>query len=168
MVKENDIKQLHKNKVAFLVAFAETGNVTRAAEVAKQDRTNHYRWMKDDPDYVEAFKSADLSAGDRLEQEARRRAVEGVTEPVYHKGGVVGEVQKYSDTLLIFLLKGAKPDKYADRQQIQSNTEVVNRHEYHITQTIQEDPESAEALRTLYKRQIASTLNPPMGDPSKT
>ena len=51
-----------------------------------------------------------------LEREARRRAVEGVEEPVgFYKGEPSAYVRKYSDTLLIFLMKGARPDKYRDR-----------------------------------------------------
>lgn len=56
---------------------------------------------------------------------------------------------------------GYKP---IDRVIADVNSEVVNRHEYHITQTIQSDPESAEALRTLYKRQIASALDSSVGN----
>ena len=49
------------------------------------------------------------------EVEARRRAVEGVEEPVgWFQGTPGGTVRKYSDTLLIFLLKGARPHKYRD------------------------------------------------------
>ena len=46
----------------------------------------------------------------------RRRAVEGVEEPVgWYKGEAGGVVRKYSDTLLIFLLKGRKPEMYRER-----------------------------------------------------
>ena len=86
-----------------------------SAEIAGIERKSHL-WLEKDPEYVEAFQSAREQAGDRLEQEARRRAIEGVTEPVWYRGQIVGEVQKYSDTLLIFLLKGAKPEKYAERK----------------------------------------------------
>jgi hypothetical protein len=54
-------------------------------------------------------------AGERLEQEARRRAVEGTKKNVYYQGEPCGVNTEYSDTLLIFLLKGAKPEKYAER-----------------------------------------------------
>ncbi len=54
---------------------------------------------------------------DLLEDEAVRRAKDGVEEPVYQGGKLVGHVQKYSDTLLIFLLKGAKPEKFRERSQ---------------------------------------------------
>ena len=56
-------------------------------------------------------------AADTLEAEARRRAIEGVEEPVFHKGQRVGTVRKYSDLLLIFLLKGVRPQKFRDNYQ---------------------------------------------------
>lgn len=108
-------KTLQQKKKAFLAAFAEVGNITRAAEVAGISRAMHYDWLKDDPDYPDLFQAADQQACDRLEQEARRRAVEGTLKPVFHKGEECGVVREYSDTLLIFLMKGAMPDKYKDR-----------------------------------------------------
>lgn len=118
MAGESPYKSRHPKKRAFLAAFAETGNVTRAAEIVGCARTRHYEWLKDDPDYAADFASVEGHAADRLEQEARRRAVQGVAKPVFYKGDVVGAVQEYSDTLLIFLLKGARPEKYAERQKI--------------------------------------------------
>lgn len=112
---DKDNKTLQQKKKSFLAAFAEVGNITRAAELAGISRQAHYEWMRDDPDYPALFKEADQQACDRLEQEARRRAVQGVDEPVFYRGDECGTVRKYSDTLLIFLLKGAMPDKYKER-----------------------------------------------------
>ena len=111
----HDDKIPHPKKAAFLAALAEVGNITQAAEIAGIDRKTHYIWMKNDPDYSAAYEAAMEQAADRLEQEARRRAVEGVAKPVFYQGRQVGVVQEYSDTLLIFLLKGARPEKYAER-----------------------------------------------------
>ena len=47
-----------------------------------------------------------------IEAEARRRAVDGVDEPVYYQGKEVGTVRRYSDVLLIFLLKGLRPQRF--------------------------------------------------------
>lgn len=114
--KQEDIyATLQHKKRAFLVAYSECGNITQAAEAADISRQAHYNWLKEDPDYAVAFVYADEAAGDNLEAEARRRAVEGVEEPVFYQGEVVGTIRKYSDPLLIFLLKGAKPEKYKDR-----------------------------------------------------
>lgn len=113
----------HAQKTAFLAAFAEVGTVKSAAKAAGISRTTHYNWLRDDPAYAVALEQAAADAGDRLEAEAVRRAVEGWDEPVFHRGEVVGYVHKYSDTLLIFALKGAKPEKYKD-----AGTSVVNVH----------------------------------------
>ena len=68
-------------------------------------------------DFAKDWKSA-LAGRNMLEDEAIRRAKDGVREkPVYQGGKLVGHVQEYSDTLLIFLLKGARPEKYRDRVQ---------------------------------------------------
>lgn len=116
---------LQGKKKAFLAAYAEVGTITRAAELAGISRQTHYDWLESDPNYPEMFKEADKQACDRLEQEARRRAVQGVSKPVFYKGEECGVVQEYSDTLLIFLLKGALPDKYKDRvQQEVTNIDV--------------------------------------------
>jgi hypothetical protein len=109
---ENKILQ-HKKR-AFLEAYAYTGNITKAAEIADMPRQNHYDWMKFDPDYPAAFKNADEAASERLETEARRRAVEGTSKPVFYQGAVCGAIQEYSDNLLMFLLKGSKPQKYRE------------------------------------------------------
>lgn len=108
----NTIK--HPKKRAFLASYALTGNVSKACQAAEISRFSHYEWLKNDPDYVEAVAKAAEDAADVLEEEARRRAFEGVDEPVFYQGDVCGTVRKYSDTLLIFLLKGAKPQKFRE------------------------------------------------------
>ena len=112
--KQQHKKRLNANQRAFLAAYAKCGNITTAAEIAKVDRSRHYRW-RENPEYAEAFGLATEEAAQRLEAEARRRAEEGVEEPVFYKGKKCGVIRKYSDTLLIFLLKGAMPDKYKER-----------------------------------------------------
>lgn len=104
-------------KTAFLAAFAQCATVSSAAEAARVHRNQHYRWLQD-PEYQQAFEQARETAVDALEAEAVRRAVHGRNEPVYYQGKVVGTVQRYSDILLIFLLKGAMPAKYRDRHEI--------------------------------------------------
>jgi hypothetical protein len=52
-------------------------------------------------------------AYDLLRDEAVRRAI-GYSVPVYHHGVKVGTRKKYSDTLLVFLLKEMFPEKYGE------------------------------------------------------
>lgn len=47
------------------------------------------------------------------------RALEGWEEPVFHLGVATGTIRKYSDTLTIFLLKGAKPEKYRENSRVE-------------------------------------------------
>ena len=102
-------------KAAFLDAFATMGTITHAATAAGITRRLHYVWMDNDPEYVTAFREAEQKAIEGLEREARRRAIEGTEEPVFHQGQQVGAIRKYSDTLLIFLLKAARPERYRER-----------------------------------------------------
>lgn len=113
-----------QKKELFLAAFAETCTVTHAAEAAGIDRRTHYDWLKADPEYADRFRQAEQSVADSLEAEAIRRARDGVDRDVYYKGEVVGTERQLSDTLLIFLLKGHKPDKFKDRHQV--TAEVTN------------------------------------------
>jgi hypothetical protein len=125
-IKEVGINRIqHPNKRAFLAAIAESGNVTSAARITGLDRTNHYNWMQDDPEYAAAYKVAVETAAENLETEARRRAVQGTNKPVFYKGEECGTVQEYSDTLLIFLLKGAMPGKYKDNLSVDANVSIT-------------------------------------------
>jgi|TARA_Y100000310_G_scaffold323853_1_gene384848 hypothetical protein len=99
----------------FLEHLAGCGNVSESAKVAKADLSSLYGWRNGDQDFAYAWTLALEVAGDLLEAEARRRAL-GYDEAVYNRAGEqVDTIKKYSDRLLIFLLKGAKPDKYGDR-----------------------------------------------------
>ena len=142
MLKDEEINnnQQHKKEAefgaiknvkqrSFLVAFSQLGNISKAAKRAKVDRSSHYKWI--DPkhqlyndNYQAAFKVAQKIAVEHLEAEARRRAVEGIEEPVFYKGEIVGHKMRYSDTLLMFLLKGNAPEKYKDRVEQQHTGEV--------------------------------------------
>ena len=93
---------------------SEVGTVVRAAESSGIGRANHYQWLTD-PVYRRAFEHAKREAADSLEAEARRRAVEGVRKPIFYKGEICGWETLYSDSLMVTLLKGNDPEKFADR-----------------------------------------------------
>ena len=127
----------HPKKRAFLAAYSECGIITAAVEAAQVARASHYVWMEHDEEYALAFTQAKEVAIEHMEAEARRRAVAGVNEPVIYQGKLQGvwvdeegqtvsaytpgatqiplTIKKYSDTLLIFMLKAARPEKYRDR-----------------------------------------------------
>ena len=104
---------------AFLAAYAVCGGISRAAKLAQTPRTNHYEWMLNNAEYAATFEDAKEQACELLEQEARRRAVDGVKKPVFYKGKKIASVVEYSDNLLMFLLKSLKPERYRDNAKIE-------------------------------------------------
>jgi hypothetical protein len=99
----------------FLKALADTGNVTAAVAVAGTSRTRVYEFRKTDTAFAADWDEAEEIATDRLEDEARRRAIEGVAEPLVSAGKLVrgddGQpvtVRRYSDNLLLALLKARR------------------------------------------------------------
>lgn len=118
----------HEKKAIFLAAFRENGNIKLSATIAQVDRTAVYKWLEHDQEFLTAFGLAKKDAVESLEAEATRRATEGVKKikVIYHNGKVVGyqEETEYSDTLLIFLLKGAAPEKYRENIAV-TQTQII-------------------------------------------
>lgn len=117
--------QTSHRKSLFLAEFRKCGNVTQAAHAAEIDRKQHYAWLDKDKKYFKAFTDAEGEAADLLEKEAHRRAVLGVDEPVFYLGKEVVDkvgnpvrVKKYSDPLLVQLLKANRPEKFRERYEV--------------------------------------------------
>jgi len=108
----------------FLKSYALCGNVTTAAKAAGVGRATVYVWQEHEPEFALAMRQADLQATEVLEREAWRRAEQGVAEPVYQHGKQVGTIQRYSDQLLMFLLRARAPERYRDRVDV-SVTPVI-------------------------------------------
>ena len=110
------LTQACKNR--FLEALSDTGSVTTAVAVAGTSRTRVYELRKADPAFASAWEEAEEIAADRLEEEARRRAVEGVAEPLVSAGKLVRDdsdqpimLRRYSDNLLLALIKARRPPR---------------------------------------------------------
>jgi hypothetical protein len=95
------------------------GNKTRAAAACGVSTTTVLTHRKADPTFDEEVAEAMDAYLDGLEEEAARRARDGVPEPVFYKGVECGEVQRYSDSLLMFLLKGRRREVYGDKSQVE-------------------------------------------------
>jgi hypothetical protein len=81
----------------FIDALSATSSVVQAARAAGISPRTAYRHRKGNAHFREAW----------------RRAVEGYDYPVTYGGQITDTYKKYSDTLLIFLLKANCPEKYA-------------------------------------------------------
>ena len=93
-----------------LAAYVELGTVTAACRAAGIGRRTFYDLKASDPEFAAAADAAKKEVGDCLEQEAIRRAYNG------------------SDVLLIFLLKGHKPEKFRERIYQEIKSENKNAH----------------------------------------
>lgn len=105
-----------KKEAAFLEALSiNGGNVARACARARFSRNAAYQWRADKPEFAAKWDRAVEIGTDALEDEALRRAHDGTERPVFQKGVCVGHVREYSDTLLIFMLKARRPERFKDR-----------------------------------------------------
>jgi hypothetical protein len=99
-----------ENRQRILSVLAQGLSYTRGAEAVGIGRTALHAWLNDEPDFRDACLEAIEAGTDRLEDEAVRRAIEGG-----------------SDTMLIFLMKGRRRDKWGDKQQIQHSGELITK-----------------------------------------
>lgn len=105
-------------KQRYLDQLAQCGVKSEAARAAGFRPDAVYRLRDRDEEFAKAEDLALEEAADLMESEARRRAIDGVTrEKVIGSGENARfiEEQQYSDALLMFMLKAAKPHKYAER-----------------------------------------------------
>ena len=89
---------------SYLIALAQTGNVTLSAQMAGIARGTARERYDTSPEFRKACDDAINQGIDILEAEARRRALAG------------------SDLLLIFLLKANRPDKYRDNYHVTTSS----------------------------------------------
>jgi hypothetical protein len=113
-----------RKKRRFLEVLVETANVTKAAEAAQLHRRFCYELRAQDAAFAAEWDAAlVVYAESILEPEADRRAAEGCVRKKFTRSGepIIDpetdkqyEEREYSDTLLIFRLKGLKPNTYRD------------------------------------------------------
>lgn len=145
-----------KNRATFLQHFREVWTVTHAAAMTGIAPKTVYEWAKKDPGFAADFSHAREAVADMLEQEAIRRACQGINRPVYYKGQKVDTNKEYSDTLLIFLLKGQKPEKYGDkvRQEITGESGGPLRIEFGVTRPERPELEAGQEIKTIEAKVI--------------
>ena len=106
-----------KMKTAVLEAYEEIGRVDFACKRVGLPKTTFYHWLRTDAEFKEAYSNSNEIVVGLMEDEAKRRGIEGVEEPVFYKGVECGTIRRYSDQLLITLLKAHAPEKYRNNIQ---------------------------------------------------
>lgn len=100
----------------FFHHLGRTGSVTLAAERSGLRRPTLYRLRANDEGIARRWQHALDLGVERLQDDAMRRALDGVERPVWRNGEQVGTVQQYDNRLLQFLLKSHRPEIYGDRK----------------------------------------------------
>lgn len=119
MARANRTPKPRRNwKPAWLEAFQREGTVSAACLAARVGRTTVYE-ARDDEAFAQAWDDIEAETTDRMEREAFRRAVEGHESDIFFRDQVIGTERKYSDTLLIFMLKARKPQVYRENVRVE-------------------------------------------------
>lgn len=104
-----------ERQLAFIEALADTGSVAAACKVINMSQRGAYH-LRRQPG-AEEFRAAWEQALDlgvqRIEDVAMDRALNGVDEPLYSYGKLIGTRKRYNDRLLMFMLRNRAPDRFA-------------------------------------------------------
>lgn len=98
--------QVRKRQDLFLDAFTKTGTVLGASRRCNISRETVRLWRKNDSVFAERFEDADLDITETLETKAMSMAMAGDT------------------TMVIFLLKSRRPEKYRDHVKHEHGGEI--------------------------------------------
>lgn len=120
-------ENVEKRQAIFLAAYAECGTIRTATAMSGVARSMHWEWLANSPGYAEKFEAAKAESVEMLEDEARRRAHDGIRKRKFHPRSkrAYDEIE-YSDVLLIVLLKANAPEKYRERFDSQVNATVAH------------------------------------------
>ncbi len=100
-----------KNK--WLNEFIQRGSIAATCKARKISRQTFYDWTKQDTEFKRVFEDeARPMTTTLLEDEAYRRAMQGVPKGIYYKGCKIATEKEYSDTLLVMLLRANCPQRY--------------------------------------------------------
>jgi hypothetical protein len=125
--KQNGNFRTEKWKQIFIEELARSGNVLLSSRKAGVSRTAVYKARNEDPTFADQWDDAIDEAVDLLEAVARGRAVNGTEKPVYRGGVQVGTIREYSDTLLIFLLKAHRPERFRDSYDLAKAVDAITK-----------------------------------------
>lgn len=105
-----------ERQIAFIEALADTGSVVAASKAVNMSAEGAYN-LRRQPG-AETFRAAWQAALQlgvaRVEDVVMDRALNGVEEPLYSYGKLVGTRTRYNDRLLMFILRNRAPDRFAE------------------------------------------------------
>ena len=113
-IQRRDSKPVHSHRdeaadEAFFGALADGLSVTEASREAGYLRKAVYRFRDNDANFAVRWVEALQMSFDLVMEEIERRGRDGLEEPVFYKGRVVGLRRRYSDRLLLARLAAGCP-----------------------------------------------------------
>lgn len=101
---------------AFIEALADTGSVEAACKQVNMSSAGAYRIRRlpEGESFAAAWEAALDLGVQRLEDVAMDRALNGVEEPFYAYGNLVGTRRRYNDRLLMFMLRNRAPERFGN------------------------------------------------------
>lgn len=101
---------------AFIEALADTGSVAAACKAVDMSTVGayHLRRQKGAESFRAAWQKALDLGVEKIEDVAMDRALNGVDEPLYSYGKLVGTRKRYNDRLLMFMLRNRAPERFAE------------------------------------------------------
>ena len=100
---------------AFIEALADTGSVAAACKAVDMSTVGayHLRRQPGAEDFRAAWEAALQLGVSRIEDVVMDRALNGVEEPLYSYGKLIGTRTRYNDRLLMFILRNRAPERFA-------------------------------------------------------
>lgn len=111
---DRNIITIKERQDIFIEEYLRCKNKRKALDACGETYPTLAKWRGKDAEFAQKYMIAVMEICDEMEDEAYRRGVQGVTKPIFYAGKHVGDVQEYSDALLMFSLKGMMPEKYRE------------------------------------------------------
>lgn len=105
-----------ERQIAFIEALADTGSVEAASRAVGMSARGayHLRRQSGAESFRAAWEAALQLGVARIEDVVMDRALNGVEEPVYSYGKLIGTRRRYNDRLLMFILRNRAPERFAE------------------------------------------------------
>lgn len=100
------------------------GNQSAACAKVGVNYATHVYHRKKDEVYAERVDQAIEEACQQVEEAITHRAIEGVDEPIYFQGSLVGYKKNYSDNLLMERARALMPERYNPKSQVEINQNI--------------------------------------------
>lgn len=103
-------RALPERKAMLLKAIANGRSLRQACKIARITRSSVSRWRQADAEFRELYELAAEDGADRIREAIHKRAVQGWSEEVYGKEGLLGHRTLFSDKLLLAMAQARCPE----------------------------------------------------------